>query len=191
MSTDLIVLFDVTTPGLTPESLREQLLTNPPELASVIERYRSRWRSQTWETGHCTYSGDPELLGPGGFAFRFGKPVLEVYHVLRFDGFAGDESLRTPLRRVWCLIAAMVGSSRAVYTHELMPWKGATLQEIERSLPGPPAATFEEMRGAELFGPRSWYVDDFSGLSTPWNAVASRIRRTVRRDPTRPFRDES
>jgi hypothetical protein len=183
MSTDLIALFDVKIPNLSPENLRDRLLDYLPELDVVVEQYRSRWRPQTWEIGPRTYSGVPELLGPGGFAFRFDNPVLEVYHTLRFSGFASDESLRSPLRRVWCLIASMVGSSRAIYTHELMPWEGATLAEVAKSLPNPPAATFEELQAADLFEPRAWYVDDFTHLATPWNAVASRIRRSARRRP--------
>jgi hypothetical protein len=85
----------------------------------------------------------------------------------RFSGFACDAEVRTQLRRVWRLVADLLQSPRAIYTHELMPHNGANLQQIAaalRSEIGPPADGFDDLCQAELFGPRAWYIDDFEDL---------------------------
>ena len=61
-------------------------------------------------------------------------------------------------------MANIVGSDRAIYTHELMPYEGQDLVQIEKNLRekiGPPAATFAELDAAEYFGPRSWYIERY------------------------------
>jgi hypothetical protein len=82
--------------------------------------------------------------------------------------FSGDAWHREALRSVCFLVAGLVGSRRAIYTHELMPYGGADgLMQIEvilRANVGPPAETFEELHAAEYFGPRAWYVDTFTDL---------------------------
>lgn len=78
--------------------------------------------------------------------------------------FAVDVQAREELRKVWRWLARLVGSSRAIYTHELMPNPGSDLSEIEsglRSTIGPPARDFEELAAAANFGPKAWYIDDF------------------------------
>jgi len=48
-----------------------------------------------------------------------------------------------------------------------MPYEGEGLSEIEASLRsqvGPPAETFAELRDAEYFGARAWYIDTFEDL---------------------------
>jgi hypothetical protein len=168
MSTDLIALFDVTAPDVEPALLKDQLSQGQPELASVIDRYRSRWLIQTWTCEPPGADRRSELLGPGGFTFRFEPRLIEAYHLIPFSVFARDQGARDELRRVWRLIAGLVGSRRVLYTHELMPYEGSTVKENENTLRGrvgPPAATFAELADAEPFGPRAWYLEEFSDLS--------------------------
>ena len=134
----------------------------------MIDRYRSRWLIETWTCEARGADQRPELLGPGGFTFTFAPRLLEAYHLIPFTVFARDPGARDELRRVWRLIAGLVGSTRALYTHELMPRAGSTVGEVERTVReevGPPAATFDELADAELFGPRAWYVENYSDLS--------------------------
>jgi hypothetical protein len=168
MSTDFIGIFDVTVPGVEPEWLKLQFTEPTPQLATVISRYRSRWQAQTWACAAGRVDGRPELLGPGGFAFTFAPRLLEVYHLIPFREFANDPPARNELRQVWRFVAGLIGSSHAIYTHELMPYEGSTVAETEQTLRarvGPPAATFAELADAELFGPRAWYIDDFADLA--------------------------
>ena len=90
---------------------------------------------------------------------------------MRFSDFTSDyKSHRTALRRACLEVADLVGSSYAIYTHELMPREGENLQEIDswlRKEIGPPATNFEELHRADYFGPRAWYIDRFADLKKP------------------------
>ena len=53
-------------------------------------------------------------------------------------------------------MARLIGSSRVIYTHELMPYEAEGLLQIENGLReriGRPADTFEELHNAESYGP--------------------------------------
>lgn len=166
MSNDFIGLFDVTTPGVNPSWLSASLDNNPLVLAEVVERYRHWWRPQNWRE-ETRPSGDPVLYGLGGFAFTFRPRIVEAYHMIPFHRFACNADLRTPLRRVWNFMADLLGSSRAIYTHEVMPYEGGTLSEIEvnfRAEFGPPSPGWAELCAADDFGPGAWYIDDFADL---------------------------
>ena len=83
-----------------------------------------------------------------------------------FDTFACNAEYRAPLRRFWHSLAGILGSPKAIYTHELMPYYDATTineaEELLRTRIGPPASGFDELCRAELYGPRAWYIDDFA-----------------------------
>ena len=166
MSTDFIALFNALE-GLYPEWLFARLADDPGFGAGIIDHYRNFWRPKTWAIETSPVSGEPEIVGPGGFAIRTKPGTIELYHMMPFRIFACDAQSRDALRRSCMLIADAVGSARAIYTHELMPHGGAGLDEIERGLRaefGPPAASFEELREAEYYGPRAWYIDTFADL---------------------------
>lgn len=166
MSTDFIALFDASM-ELAPEWLLTKLADDPRFGAGVVEHYRALWQPKTWVVETSPASGEPELLGLGGFAIRAKPGTVELYHMMPFSTFASDPESRDALRRSCMLMADVVGSARAIYTHELMPYDGVGIDEIERGLRaavGPPAASFEELREAEYYGPRAWYIDRFSDL---------------------------
>src|SRR5262249_26078421 len=112
--------------------------------------------------------GSPtSLVGPGGYLFWFRPRVVELYHVLRFRTFARDSSERSILRASLYEIANLLGSTRAIYFHELLPHEGRSLTEIENNLRegfGAPSATFEELAQTEEWGRGCWYVDRFADL---------------------------
>ncbi|HZS07277.1 MAG TPA: hypothetical protein VFD58_20740 [Blastocatellia bacterium] len=167
MSTDFIALFDIAPGVVTPEWLLAKLAANPVFAVGLVERYRDRWKPKAWATETAPVTGSPILWGPGGFALRFASGTLDLYHMMPFHTFAGDPASRDALRLACLEIAELVGSSRALYTHELMPHEGEGLDEIERWLRaqiGPPALTFEELQEADYFGPRAWYIDSFADL---------------------------
>ena len=92
---------------------------------------------------------------------------LGLYHMMPFSTFTSDPESRDALRRSCLSLADFVGSARAIYTHELMPYDGLGLDQIEcglRERSGPPATTFDELRAAEYYGPRAWYIDTFADL---------------------------
>ena len=160
MSTDFIALFDCPRGPQARVLLFDALRAEPPEVAAVVERWRDRWRVKTWETT----DDPPEIIGPGGFVLRFEARTLELYHMTPFGLFTGDPPARAVLRGVCRLVAAVVGSTRAIYTHELMPYEGEDLAESEarlRELVGPSAEGFDALEAAEHFGPRAWYVEAF------------------------------
>lgn len=166
MSIDFIGLFDVNTPGVSPSWLSASLDNNAPVLEEVVERYRQWWRPQNWEQ-EVHSGGEPVLYGPGGFAFTFRPRVVETYHMVRFNTFACNAEIRAPLRRVWAFLARLLGSPRAIYTHELMPCEGESLREIETGLRaefGPPSPGWAELCASDEFGPGAWYIDDFADL---------------------------
>ncbi|MCK6481377.1 MAG: hypothetical protein L6R43_14915 [Planctomycetes bacterium] len=165
MSVDLVVLLDRKAPEATPEWLLHKFASNPSELAQVVERYRSRWRVQEWRIEDDGPRRVRELLGPGGFVITVDPRRVKIYHLIRFSMFAVDVQAREELRKVWRWLARLVGSSRAIYTHELMPYTGSDLAAVEsglRSTIGRPARDFEEMAAAAYFGPKAWYIDDFA-----------------------------
>jgi hypothetical protein len=169
MSTDFIALFDLSSNGATAEWLLARLKANPAFAAEVVDRYRDSWQPKAWVIETSPATGRPELLGPGGFAIRFEPRTVVLYHMMRFSTFTGDSSSRNALRRACIWIADLVGSARAIYTHELMPYDGEGLDQIESELRariGPPATAFEELHDADYFGPRAWYIDTFADLRT-------------------------
>jgi hypothetical protein len=174
MSTDFIGLFNLAVPGATPEWLMRLLNDNPAVFGEVVERYQRYWSVKSWSIQVPPPPCDVELVGPGGFAFRFRYRVIEVYHLIPFNVFACDAVARTQLRRVWHFVAKVLGSPCAIYTHELMPHEGANLNEIENGLRnriGPPADSFVELCGAEFFGPKAWYIDNFVDFAQTENAI--------------------
>lgn len=166
MSTDFIALFDASSPEVTLEWLREKLIANPQFAHRIIEYFREKWRVQDWEIDSSEVN-EAALWGPGGFVIRLNPLTMSVYHMTPFNVFTGDELWRSQLRNASFDLAEMVGSARAIYTHELMPYGTGGLIQIEKDLReeiGPPAATFEELHTAEYFGPRAWYIDEFEDL---------------------------
>jgi hypothetical protein len=167
MSTDFIALFDITSDAVTPESLLANLSADTSFAAEIIERYRDHWQPKAWTIETSPATGEPEILAPGGFALRFASRTLDLYHMMPFGMFTGDVWSREAMRRACYVVAQLVGSPRAIYTHELMPYGSDGLDNIEKTLLtqiGPPAGTFEELREADYFGPRAWYVDSFADL---------------------------
>jgi hypothetical protein len=165
VSTDLIVLFDSQDSTADAGWLREKLIANPPEVLPVIERYRSRWRIQEWQCVRGSATGQIELQGPGGFSIDFESQVVEIYHLIPFSHFACDAQAREQLRTAWRWFAHQLRSPRAIYTHELMPYSGCSLSEIEaglRSKIGPPARDFGELARAEYFSAGAWYIEEFA-----------------------------
>ena len=177
MSIDFIALFDITSEDATAEWLRERLSSDDGFAAGLIEQYRDRWEVKSWVVEFSPVTGRAGLLGPGGFAISFRRGTLELYHMMPFGRFADDPASREALRRACLAVADLVGTSRAIYTHELMPYRGEGLAQIEedlRSRVGPPAASFAELEQADYFGPRAWYVETFGDLRA---AGASRTER--------------
>jgi len=165
MSTDFIALFDVTLEVVTAEWLLENLASNPKFAAEIVEQYRDHWRPKTWAIAIKESPDGPAVYGPGGFAIRLRPRTLELYHMMRFSTFTADSSSRDVLRRACLTVTELVGSARAIYTHELMPHDGEGLSQIESGLRthiAPPAATFAELNAADYFKPYAWYIDTFS-----------------------------
>jgi hypothetical protein len=166
MSTDFIALFDISSEVVDPEWLQERLSADPEFAAPILERYWNAWQVKNWKIENWGTLGS-KLLGPGGFVIGFKPQTLEMYHMMRFSTFTGDAACRQDLRSACLTIAKFVGSVHAIYTHELMPYEGEGLIQIESGLRariGPPAATFEELHNAEYYGSRAWYIDTFEDL---------------------------
>ena len=169
MSTDFIALFDVSVERLSPEWLLPRVEARSDVFAGIVTKYGHAFRMQRWAVEAAGMSGrGPVLAGPGGFVIECQDHTIELWHGIRFSMFTGDVWHRDALRRVCFLIAEMVGSARAIYTHECMPYGGHdSLTQIEAALYtriGPPANTFEDLHAAEYFGPHAWYIDTFSDL---------------------------
>ena len=147
--------------------LRGVLATEPAGIREVVVRYRDRWRVHEWLVEESA-DQPASIVGPGGLVVRLSACTLQLYHLLRFSHFAAVADERELLRRACFVIASLVGSSRALYVHELLPdgfHAGLDLDQIEARLRadfGPPAATFAELAAGEDYGARCWYVDDFA-----------------------------
>jgi hypothetical protein len=111
-----------------------------------------------------------DILGPGGVVLRLGKRCVEVYHLIAFADFAAAGDQHRLVRRAFRAIARLVGSKRAVYTHELAatdrdPEMGT--EEVIANLTtaaGAPSSTFADLARAEPYREGSWYVDTFADL---------------------------
>ena len=169
MSLDTIAIFDVATP-LEPVALVDRLAVEPT-LIALADRYGADWKAKEWSIEPSSvHERGLDLVGPGGIVLRLGARSVEVYHLVAFRTFAGDLEHRRPLLRAFRAIARIVGSKRAVYTHELAatdrdPDQGTdvVIESLEVAV-GPPATSFVELAVHEDYGPRSWYVDTFHDL---------------------------
>jgi hypothetical protein len=165
---DLIVLFDVNVGGVTPHWLIETLAPKP-RVMDVVERCRGNWTQKEWAVETTSRHPGGSVIGPGGFHFRIGAGRLEMYHTTKFRVFQAYEDQRQLLRLACRSIAGVLESPRAIYTHELMPYGDGRLCDVESTLSaeiGPPALTFDELRDADDFKPRAWFVDTFLDLPT-------------------------
>jgi hypothetical protein len=167
MSTDCIALFDAPAgPGVL-DLLHARFKADSSPFAELIEIYGKHWRPKSWSIESLSGVGDPELVGPGGFAMSFEPKILTMYHMMRFQTFTDDPRSQALLRAACRLVAGVVGSRRAIYTHEMMPHDGEDLAAIEVALReriGPPAASLAALHGAELFSPGAWYVEAFENV---------------------------
>lgn len=170
MSLDTIAIFDVTSP-IDPFDLLARV-AKEPALAELVPRFGPLWTVDEWRAEPS--ATDPrvvDLLGPGGLVLRLGRRSLEVYHVLRFGSFAAAGEDQRLVRRAFRAIARLVGSERALYTHELAPTDrdpdegvDAVITNLSATV-GPPARTFAELAQAQPHRARSWYVDTFGDLA--------------------------
>jgi hypothetical protein len=169
LSQDTIAILDV--PNVVhPLELLDRLSTDSA-LAALVDRFGADWTVTEWTLQPS--ATDPrvvDLLGPGGIVLRVGKRCVEVYHLVSFRTFAEGGDDHRLVRRAFRAIARLVGSRRAVYTHELAntdrdPETGT--EEVIASLTsnaGPPAKTLADLARAEPYREGSWYVDTFADL---------------------------
>jgi hypothetical protein len=169
MSLDTIAFFDVAAP-LEPIALLDRLATEPA-LAALVPRFGPKWTVTEW-TVQPSHS-DPrvvDLIGPGGIVLRLGQRSVEVYHLLRFSHFAAEGEDHVLVRRAFRAIARIVGSRRAVYTHELAKADREPDEGIDEvianlsSAAGPASRTFAALAKAENYRAGSWYIDTFADL---------------------------
>ena len=167
MSTDFIALLDVSVELVSPDWLLPRVIERQAVFTEFVERYGGHFRAKAWAV-ESVGAGSPELVGPGGFAMVRQGHTLELWHGIRFSMFTGDAWHRGVLRQVCRVLADLVGSERAIYTHELMPYSDddglARIEAGLRARIGPPADTFAELHAAEYFEPRAWYIDTFADM---------------------------
>lgn len=166
MSTDFIALFDLSGDPVRPEQLRDRFVKNSALFSGMIERYGTVFRATAWTIeGNDLSENGYELVGPGGFVLWVGSHSAELWHGIRFSKFS-DAWHRQSLRQICHFIAGEIGSNRAIYTHELMPYDRNTgLIEIEsdlRTTIGRPAESFDDLMSADYFGTFAWYIDTFA-----------------------------
>lgn len=166
MSSDFIADFALGREFRGARWLYEVLAKEPDGIREVVAKYRARWRVHEWRIE----SDDSEIVGPGGFSLDLSACTLQLYHLLPFKHFASQDDERALLRRACFEIAALVGSPRAIYMHELLPdgfHEGLDLDQIEAKLRadfGSPSATFSDLAAAPEFEAGCWYIDDFADL---------------------------
>lgn len=166
MSLRTEALLDISKEGTSPESLLQWLQAHPTFASELVRRYGSHWTPKVWAI-EAHASGTPGVYGPGGFAITFKPRTLSVWHMMKFGAFAGSPTGRHAFRRACFDLAKLVGSSRAIFAQEMMPWSGEGLDQIEagfRSQIGAPAASFEELLAADQYGSGAWYIDNFDDL---------------------------
>lgn len=169
MGYDITAFFDVNVAGAESIWLHEQLKHHPAELTALIEKYGYRWQLKDWEFRPSLDHSGQDLWGPGGFVFRFTANLLQVSTVVRYSEFAYQPETRALVRRFGRLLAEILRSDSAVYTHELLTGEGDCLAQMAATLRqeiGAPAANFQEMAQADYYGPHCWYIDDFTDLDS-------------------------
>jgi hypothetical protein len=169
VSQDTIAILDVPKP-LDPLALLERLAVEPA-LTALVPRFGPQWTPTEWAAQAS--ASDPrviDLIGPGGIVLRLGKRSVEVYHLLAFRSFAAVGADHRLVRRAFRAVARLVGSKRAIYTHELAPTDRDPETGTEEvmanlsSVAGAPSTTFADLARAEPYRAGSWFVDTFADL---------------------------
>ena len=169
MSQDTIAILDVVQVQ-HPLELMDRLSIDPA-ITALVDEFGADWTVTEWTLQPS--ASDPrviDILGPGGIVLRLGKRCVEVYHLIAFRTFAEAGEAHRLVRRAFRAVARLVGSKRAVYTHELAntdrdPEAGT--EEVIAALTaaaGPAAKTFADLARAEPYREGSWYVDTFADL---------------------------
>lgn len=157
MSTDTNVLLDLGADFAGTVWLANTLGKGVPALDPVVERWRHAWLPQRWSVDR-----PGRIFGPGGFAIDLDAQTASFYHVMRWSLFCHDATLRDPLRAALRAIGELLGSTRAIYHHELLPSGTGSLDEREQQLRaqfGPPAETFEQLAAVDLWTAGCWYLE--------------------------------
>jgi hypothetical protein len=128
-----IALLDRSPYVASMEWLTEKLALNPPEVAGFAAEYTARHGPKNWEVSDPIGRGNLSIHGPY-FSIRFEPGLVNVCHTRRYSAFTSDVSYRDRLRQLCLCLADLTGSDRAIYTHELMPWSGQSLDEIAAGL---------------------------------------------------------
>jgi hypothetical protein len=169
LNQDTIAILDVVSPAHPLELLDR--LSEEPALAALVGRFGADWTVTEWTLQPS--ASDPrvvDILGPGGILLRLGKRCVEVYHLIPFSAFAEVGDAHLLVRRAFRAVARLVGSKRAIYTHELAATDrdpDAGTEEVIANLTsaaGAPSTTFADLARAEPYREGSWYVDTFDDL---------------------------
>ena len=165
MSMDTVIFFDAE--RVDGADMVAALKQGVPAVRAVEERYRTQWRIQRWQH----HPDRNELKGPGGFLLTIAPQSVQLYHITRFSAFTHDDEARTLLLAASQSLAQLMGASRMLVTHELMPISGQSLAEIAadlRDLIGPPAQNIQMLRAAQPFQAHAWWLIE----GTPSDAAA-------------------
>ena len=169
MNLDTLAILDVAAPA-EPEDLVRRLEASPA-LSALVPRFGPEWEPKGWSVEPSSvHAGGLDVVGPGGIVLRLGRRSVEVYHVLTWKRFVSDPEDRRLVRRAVRAVARLVGSKRAVWTHELAatdrePEEGT--EEVTANLSaavGPPSTSFDELASATPHRAGSWLVDTFEDL---------------------------
>ena len=156
--------------------LLDELARDLPGFREAAARWADYSYSKFWQREDGGPAG-PNLVGPGTFSLYISPSAIEVHHILRFERFTGIAEERDFLRRACYELAKLVGSSRALYLHELLPTgfhDGLDLPAIEADLHhrfGAPSPTWEQLHAADEYGPGCWYVDEFADFTAAKTAL--------------------
>jgi hypothetical protein len=165
MSLDSLTFFDRGPACLDQESLIAQLRTDAPALLSVVvERYRRTWRPQDWDI-----DTKGAIVGPGGFIIEYGSKLIKVFHMLSFARtFRYNPESRDQLRLAYLSLGGLFDATELIYTHELAPCSGATLEDIAECLRkslGKPATSLDQLGEAgDDWGEASWFRENLFDL---------------------------
>lgn len=152
---DTVVLFDAD--GVDTQVLLATLQAGVPAIRAVEERWSALWLVKRWEHQR----EHSRLLGPGGFSLSIEPGLVSLYHITRFSLFTHDAGAQALLMDACQALASLMGASRMLFTHELMPTLGPSLEEVMAHLRqeiGPPAETLEQLREAQPYAAHAWWL---------------------------------
>ena len=155
MSTDTEVIMWAISPQKKLRTIYDLLRTSENECFEKVTRYFG----QKWLTKEWHFREEGTLFGPGGWVLDSSVNTVRIYHMTKFGSIdpKAEEGIAILDSINW--FGKVIGSDKAIFTHELLPVKDTDFLESIADLrkEWEEAKSWEQMCRSNFFDNHCWF----------------------------------